>query len=104
MTNSEYIECIKAAKKREITPNVRSFYNRWQKDAKGPVDYQREIPSLDANGKVVSVPTASGRFNIANGTESDQRRIYFAGAENAHTLLLQEQSRLLPKLLVQHLR
>lgn len=104
MTNSEYIECIKAAKKREITANVRRFYNRWQKDAKGPMDYQREIPSLDVNGKVVSVPTASGRFNIANGTESDQRRIYFAGAENAHTLLLQEQSRLLPKLLVQHLR
>ena len=104
ITNAEYIECIKSANKRTITANIKHFYNRWQKDAKGPVDYQREIPSLDANGKVVSVPTASGRFNIANGTESDQRRIYFAGAENAHTLLLQEQSRLLPKLLVQHLR
>ena len=104
ITNAEYIECIKSANKRTITANIKHFYNRWQKDAQGPMDYQRQIPSLNAQGKVVNVPTASGRFAISNGTQADQRRVYFAGAEDAHTLLLQEESKILPKLLVQHLR
>ena len=104
MTNAEYIACIKSAKKRLITSNIKFFYNRWQKDAKGPLDYQRQIPSIDARGNVVRVPTASGRFNIENGTESDQRRVYFAGDEDAHRLLLAEEAKVLPKLLVQHLR
>lgn len=104
MTNAEYIACIKSAKKRLITSNIKFFYNRWQKDAKGPLDYQRQIPSIDARGNVVRVPTASGRFNIENGTEADQRRVYFAGDEDAHRLLLAEEAKVLPKLLVQHLR
>ena len=104
ITNTEYVACIKSSKKRMITSNIKFFYNRWQKDAKGPLDYQRQISSLDARGKVVRVPTASGRFNIENGTEADQRRVYFAGDENAHKLLLAEEAKVLPKLLVQHLR
>lgn len=104
MTNAEYIACIKSSQKRLITSNIKYFYNRWQKDAQGPIDYQRQISSLDAKGKVIRVPTASGRFNIENGTEADQRRVYFAGDENAHKLLLAEEAKILPKLLVQHLR
>ncbi len=104
MTNAEYIECIKSSQKRLITANIKYFYNRWQKDAGGPLDFQRQIPSIDANGNVVRVPTASGRFAIENGTEADQRRVYFAGAENAHQLLLAEEAKVLPKLLVRHLR
>lgn len=104
MTNTEYVECIKSSKKRLITSNIKYFYNRWQKDAQGPLDFQRQIASLDPSGKVVRVPTASGRFNIENGTEADQRRVYFAGDENAHKLLLDEEAKVLPKLLVQHLR
>ena len=104
MTNSDYVECIRNAKKRLITSNIKYFYNRWQKDAEGPLDYQREIPSLDSKGKVVSVPTATGRFAIAKNTDSDQKRLYFAGDKNAHSLLLAEEAKQLPKLLVQHLR
>lgn len=104
MTNAEYVACIKSSKRRMITSNIKFFYNRWQKDAKGPLDYQRQISSLDARGNIVRVPTASGRFNIENGTEADQRRVYFAGAEDAHILLLAEEAKVLPKLLVQHLR
>lgn len=104
MTNAEYIACIKSAKKRMITSNIKYFYNRWQKDAQGPLDYQRQIASIDAKGNVVSVPTASGRFTIENGTEADQRRVYFAGDKDAHKLLLAEEAKVLPKLLVQHLR
>ena len=104
MTNSDYVECIKSAKKRLITANIKHFYNRWQKDAKGPLDFQRQIPSLDTNGKVVSVPTATGRFEIADSIDSDQKRLYFAGDKNAHKLLLAEEAKQLPKLLVQHLR
>ncbi|RLU03608.1 MAG: hypothetical protein D9N11_03310 [Ketobacter sp.] len=104
MTNAEYVACIKSSKKRAITSNIKYFYNRWQKDAQGPLDYQRQIASIDARGNVVSVPTASGRFSIANGTEADQRRVYFAGDKDAHKLLLAEEAKVLPKLLVQHLR
>lgn len=104
MTNSDYVECIKSAQKRMITSNIKYFYNRWQKDAQGPLDYQRQIPSLDSNGKVVNVPTATGRFDIAENTSADQKRLYFAGDKNAHKLLLAEEAKQLPKLLVQHLR
>jgi len=104
MTNAEYIACIKSAKRRMITPNIKYFYNRWQKDAAGPLDFQRQIPSIDAQGHVVEVPTASGRFEIDSGTESDQRRVYFAGDKDAHNLLLAEEAKVLPKLLVEHLR
>lgn len=104
MNNAEYVACIKSSKKRLITSNIKYFYNRWQKDAQGPLDYQRQIASIDAKGNVVSVPTASGRFSIENGTEADQRRVYFAGDKDAHKLLLAEEAKVLPKLLVQHLR
>lgn len=104
MTNAEYVECIKTAKKRLITANIKHFYNRWQKDAGGPLDFQRQIPSLNSNGKVVSVPTATGRFEIADSIDSDQKRLYFAGNQDAHKMLLAEEAKQLPKLLVQHLR
>jgi len=103
-TNAEYVTCIRSASKRKITPNIKYFYNRWQKDAQGPFDYQRQITSLNAAGDKVSVPTASGRFNIENGTMADQRRLFFSGNENAHAMLLAEEAKVLPKLLVQHLR
>lgn len=104
MTNTDYVECIKSAKKRMITSNIRFFYNRWQKDAQGPLDYQRAIPSLDGNGKVVYVPTATGRFDVAENTGADQKRLFFGGNKDAHRLLLAEEAKQLPKLLVQHLR
>jgi uncharacterized protein YlxW (UPF0749 family) len=104
MTNFDYVACIKSAQKRMITGNIKYFYNRWQKDAQGPLDYQRQIPSLDSNGKVVHVPTATGRFEIAENTGADQKRLFFAGDKNAHRLLLTEEAKQLPKLLVQHLR
>ncbi len=104
MSNAEYVECIKSARKRLITANIKHFYNRWQKDAGGPLDFQRQIPSLDNSGKVVNVPTATGRFDIAGNIDSDQKRLYFAGDSNAHKLLLSEEAKQLPKLLVQHLR
>ena len=104
MTNSDYVECIRTAQKRMITGNIKYFYNRWQKDAEGPLDFQRQIPSLDSSGKVIRVPTATGRFEIAENTGADQKRLYFAGDKNAHKLLLAEEAKQLPKLLVQHLR
>lgn len=104
MTNSDYVLCIKSAKKRLITSNIKQFYNRWQKDAQGPLDYQREIPSLTSEGKVVNVPTATGRFETAENTSADQKRLFFSGDKNAHRLLLAEEAKQLPKLLVQHLR
>lgn len=104
MTNSDYVLCIKSAKKRMITGNIKYFYNRWQKDAQGPLDFQRQIPSLTSDGKIVNVPTATGRFEIAENTGADQKRLFFAGDKNAHSLLLAEEAKQLPKLLVQHLR
>lgn len=104
MTNSDYVLCIKSAKKRLITSNIKQFYNRWQKDAQGPLDYQRQIPSLTSEGKVVKVPTATGRFETADNINADQKRLFFAGAKDAHRLLLAEEAKQLPKLLVQHLR
>lgn len=104
MANSDYVECIKSARKRVITGNIKHFYNRWQKDAGGPLDFQRQLASLNTDGKVESVPTATGRFETASSIETDQKRLYFAGDRNAHRMLLAEEAKQLPKLLVQHLR
>lgn len=104
LANTDYVACIKTAHKRLITANIKYFYNRWQKDAQGPLDFQRQISSLDSNGKVVQVPTATGRFEVAENTGADQKRLFFAGDRNAHHLLLAEEAKQLPKLLVQYLR
>jgi hypothetical protein len=102
--NAEFIACIKSGNKRMITPKISYFYNRWQKDSQGPLDFQRNITSIDASGNEITVPTASGRFNIEIGTQADQRRLFFFGDENAHKQLLAEEAKVLPKLLVQYLR
>lgn len=104
VTNVEYLACIHDSKPREITANVKHFYNRWQKDGKGPLDYLRRIKAIDNAGKDIDVPTATGRFVTNTAMISDQRRVFFEGDENAHRLLLSEEAKLLPKLLVKHLR
>lgn len=104
VTNVEYLACIRDSKPREITANVKHFYNRWQKDGKGPADYLRRIKAIDNAGQDIDVPTATGRFVTNTAMISDQRRVFFEGDENAHRLLLSEEAKLLPKLLVKHLR
>ncbi len=102
--NTEYAACLRASKKRSITPNIKYFYNRWQKDAIGPDDSLRRILTLNPKGDKISVPTASGRFDTNSSTDSDQKRIFFNGDSSAHTLLLTSEAKNLPNLLVEHLR
>lgn len=103
-TNTEYLDCIKQAAKRQITNNVHYFYNRWQKDAVGPVDGVRRILTIDSIGQQRYAPTASGRFDIASATESNQRRLFFNGDPNAHKLLLEQAATNIPNLIVNYLR
>ncbi len=102
--NTEYIDCIKDAQRREITSNIKHFYNRWQKDNEGPLDFQRRISVVDANGENIESPTATGRFNTSATIEADQKRVFIGKGKDAHKTLLAQASRTLPKLLVKHLR
>ncbi|OUS06502.1 hypothetical protein A9Q81_02945 [Gammaproteobacteria bacterium 42_54_T18] len=102
--NTEYIDCIKDAERREITSNIKHFYNRWQKDNEGPLDFQRRISIVDANGENVESPTATGRFSTSAMIEADQKRVFIGEGKDAHKTLLAQASRTLPKLLVKHLR
>jgi len=102
--NTEYVDCIKDAKRREITSNIKHFYNRWQKDNEGPLDFQRRISIVDADGENVESPTATGRFNTSATIEADQKRVFIGKGKDAHKTLLAQASRTLPKLLVKHLR
>ncbi|MCG8668595.1 MAG: hypothetical protein MI867_04210 [Pseudomonadales bacterium] len=103
-TNTQYVNCLREAKKRIITANVKHFYNRWQKDGQGPADFQRRIKAIDENGEDVDAPTATGRFITANSITSDQKRVFFGKKEDAHKALLNDEARNLPRLLVKHLR
>ncbi|OUS24376.1 hypothetical protein A9Q99_24490 [Gammaproteobacteria bacterium 45_16_T64] len=102
--NTEYSNCIKDAQRREITSNIKHFYNRWQKDNKGPLDYQRRIAIVANDGTNIDVPTATGRFDTSATIESDQKRVFIGAGKNAHRALLAQASKTLPKLLVKHLR
>ena len=102
--NTEYAQCIKDAQRRKITSNIKHFYNRWQKDSEGPLDYHRQIAIIDNNGQNISVPTATGRFTTSSAIESDQKRVFVGEGKDAHIALLAQASKALPKLLLKHLR
>lgn len=99
-----YLDCLTGAPRRTITSNVRFFYNRWQKEGRGPVDYAPLYGLEDTTGETRDVPSATGRFALAGNIESDQKRMFFDNDANAHRTLLEEESRLLPNLLVKYLR
>jgi len=99
-----YLDCLTQAPRRSITSNVRFFYNRWQKEGRGPVDYAPLYGLEDESGETREVPSATGRFALAGNIESDQKRVFFDNDANAHRTLLEEESRLLPNLLVKYLR
>jgi hypothetical protein len=100
----QYVDCLTQAPHRTITSNVRFFYNRWQKEGRGPDDFAPLYGIEDAAGDAVEVPSATGRFVLANNVASDQRRMFFNNDSNAHLTLLEEESRLLPNILVKYLR
>lgn len=104
VSNVAYLSCIREARPRLITANVKHFYNRWQKEARGPLDYQRLIKAIDNRGRDIEVPTATGRFAVSNAIQADQKRSFFNNSDNAHELLLSEEAKNLPRLLVRHLR
>jgi hypothetical protein len=104
VSNVAYLACIKESRPRMITANVRHFYNRWQKESEGPLDYQRLIKAIDGRGRDIQVPTATGRFMTSDAIQADQKRSFFNNAANAHELLLSEEAKNLPRLLVRHLR
>lgn len=104
ISNTEYITCLRESKKRLITANVKHFYNRWQKDSSGPADFYRRIRAIDENGKDMVAPTATGRFATAETIIQDQKRVFLGDDKDAHSKLLAEEARNLPRLLVKHLR
>lgn len=104
ISNTEYVTCLRESKKRIITANVKHFYNRWQKDGKGPEDFYRRIRAIGDNGEDVVIPTATGRFATADTITQDQKRVFLGDDKDAHVKLLEEEARNLPRLLVKHLR
>lgn len=99
-----YIDCVTSATKRAITSNVKHFYNRWQKEGFGPVDYARSYPVMDKQGQFREASSATGRFSLADNIQADQKRLFFNNDKDAHMTLLQQESKNLPNLLVKHLR
>lgn len=104
ISNTEYLTCLRESKKRLITANVKHFYNRWQKDGKGPEDFYRRIKAIDDNGEDIEIPTATGRFATAESILADQKRVFIGDPDKAHEEILSEEARNLPRLLVKHLR
>ena len=104
LINTEYMTCLNESKKRLITDNVKHFYNRWQKESPGPADFQRQIKAIDNDGNDILFPTATGRFITAEAIVEDQKRVFFGNKEKAHQMILEEEARNLPRLLVKYLR
>ncbi|CBL47364.1 Hypothetical protein HDN1F_37810 [gamma proteobacterium HdN1] len=99
-----YINCVQQATPLAITSNVKHFYNRWQKEGRGPADGARSYSITLQNGEIRQSPTATGRFKLADNIQADQMRVFFSNTQDAHMALLQQESRNLPNLLVKHLR
>jgi len=95
----QYISCLSNAKKRVITGNVKSFYNRWQRESSFPIDAKDRMTV-----NKVEYVLATGKFLVANkSTEQNQKRVYYAD-KGAHELILSDAASELPKLLVPYLR
>lgn len=104
-SNSAYLKCIASSSKRKITPNVKNFYNRWQKESENIGDLAREIALLGDQGQMITKHSSTGKFIVADSsTRSDQKRVYYGGNPDAHQVLLEEVSQALPNLLIDYLR
>lgn len=96
----QYVSCLSKAKKRTISPNVKSFYNRWQRESSMPIDAKDRM-TVNKQEYVL----ATGKFLIANKkiTTVNQKRVYY-GDKGAHELILSDAAAELPKALVPYLR
>lgn len=96
----QYIGCLSKAKKRTISSNVKSFYNRWQREASVPIDAKDRM-TINKQEYVL----ATGKFLVANNkvTTVNQKRVYY-GDKGAHELILSDAAAELPKVLVPYLR
>ena len=87
------------SKKRIITSNVKSFYNRWQRESSIPIDAKDRM-MVNKQEHVL----ATGKFLVASkNTTVNQKRIYY-GDKAAHDLILSDAAAELPKVLVPFLR
>jgi predicted nucleic acid-binding Zn-ribbon protein len=95
----QYLTCLDGGKKRLITKNVKSFYNRWQRESKLPIDAKDRM-TINKKEHVLS----TGKFLLeSSSTEANQKRMYYDD-KNAHKKLLSDAATELPKILVTHLR
>lgn len=100
-----YFVCMDAAKPRRITPNVKHFYNRWQKNGGAAADKHREYRISDGEGNLLVLPTSTGKFYLENnGTQADQKRIFYKSLVKKDQALITEAGQELPNLLVQYLQ
>lgn len=100
-----YFICMNEAKHRKITPNIKHFYNRWQKNAGLASDKHRQYRISDGEGNLLILPTATGKFYIeSKRTLADQKRVSSTGALKNTWLLIDKASQDLPNLLVQYLQ
>jgi len=96
----QYLDCLSKGQKREITANVKNFYNRWQREATMPIDAKDR---MTVGNREYALST--GRFLIASpATTDNQKRMYYGIDKKAHELILTDAAAELPKLLVEHLR
>jgi len=100
-TITDYLNCVKRFKGREITGNVLNFYNRWQKEVAGPLDYDRSL--LSSEDSLEFSGSSTGRFETPATTRSDQMRLFYNNKQ-ANRMLLTEASDVLPNLLIEYLR
>jgi hypothetical protein len=95
----QYASCLSKAEKRLITPNVKNFYNRWQRESSLPIDAKDRM-TVNKQEYVL----ATGKFKLASQeTEANQKRVYY-GDKSAHELILSDAAAELPKILVPLLR
>lgn len=100
-----YFICMNEAKYRKITPNIKHFYNRWQKNAGLASDKHRQYRISDGEGNLLVLPTATGKFYIeSKRTLADQKRVTSSGALKNGRLLIDKANQDIPNLLVQYLQ
>ena len=99
-----YFACLDTARPRIITPNVKAFYNRWQKDGGFAVDNQRQYSISDGQGNIFTLSSATGKFQVNNETEANQKRYSKNEWQGNSKNLIADASKELTNILVPYLQ
>ena len=99
-----YLACLDSAKPRQITPNIKYFYNRWQKNGGVASDKHRNYTISDGQENIFIMPSSTGKFQVeSTETQVNQMRFFTPNLARKNSALIKEAGKDLYNLLIPNL-